>query len=58
VAIKTSVSNPRDNPLASPLAMGRRVLRPWGRPYPPGLKLKVWNMPNGAQPRPVKKKSS
>ena len=58
MAIKTSASNPGDNPLASPLAMGRKVLRPIGRPYPPGLKLKPWNMPNGAKPKSVKKKSS
>ena len=45
-----------NNPLANPLNMGRRVLRPIGQPYPKGLKLKPWNMPNGAKPKPIKKK--
>ena len=44
------------NPLANPINEGRRVLRPIGQPYPKGLKLKLWNMPNGAKPKPIKKK--
>jgi hypothetical protein len=45
-----------NNPLANPLNMGRQVLRPIGRPYPAGLRLKPWPMPNGAKVKPIKKK--